>query len=406
MFATINEALDWLYAQPLGKSDSGLERVRTVLKELGNPHAAVPIIHVAGTNGKGSTVAFITQILNRHGLKVATFTSPHIYRFNERMMCDKQMISDTDVLLFLERLKQYSLTQFEYMTCLFFLYMAQEKTDVAVVEVGIGGLYDTTNVVDSILSVVTTIGMDHQTILGETLQAIAYQKAGIIKKNVPVVVGNIDATVVPVFRQVAREKDAPLYLFGKEYAPEGIKLGDDKCHTFIFDHHKYKATLKGRHQVNNATVALQVCQLYLAERFDAMLAQKAITETTWSGRFETIRTNPRIVVDGAHNQEGIKALLETMAQEFEEETAVILFGALSRKDYDEMIALLQGKYNVYVTAFNHPQSIQLDQMRLPIGVSAIPNWQTWLSLQQQTVVVTGSLYFISQVKAYIEQERT
>lgn len=401
----VKEALEWLYQQPLGKSDYTLEHVKNVLAQLGNPHLSKPVIHVAGTNGKGSTVAFIKRVLNEHGLKVVTYTSPHIYQFNERMMCDEQMISDAAIVSYINVLKAFRMTQFEYMTCLFFLYMADQQADVAVIEVGIGGLHDTTNVVSSEISVITTIGLDHQAFLGETLADIARQKAGIIKWQKPVVVGHVADSLVTLFQDMAFEKKATLYLYGDQFMPEQVTLNAAKHNVFTYDGVCYEMTLKGKHQVANAVVALKACQLYLNERFNSDLAKRAIQETRWAGRFETVRQHPLIVVDGAHNEEGILALLQTMAEQFDGQSVKVLFGALSRKDYAQMIALLSREWPLYISEFDHPQSIQLDTLTLPESVHVVSDWKHWLMQQTEPVVVTGSLYFISQVKEFVEKER-
>ncbi|MFM0803461.1 bifunctional folylpolyglutamate synthase/dihydrofolate synthase [Streptococcus suis] len=384
-----------------------MEKIEYALELLGNPQFAVPVIHVAGTNGKGSTIAFLRQLFQVHGLRVGSFVSPHMVSVHDRICIDSQPVSDHDFQHYLQ--KVYDLEQevatryepfryFEVMVLIMFLYFEAQQPDVALVEVGIGGLLDTTNVVAPALSVITSIGMDHQDLLGSTLREIAEQKAGIIKENVPVVLGPLCPETTAICRHIALEKQAPVYQFGQEFTYKAGQFSNTDI-----DLSELVLGLAGHHQEENAAVALQTFILYMTniqKAIQPQLIQQALAQTSWHGRLELVAQEPTIYLDGAHNVPAIERLVEFIQEQ--EEPVTILFSALRRKDFQEMLELLDEKLPhiaLILTSFAYDGALSEENRQ---GRDYVENYQQfiedWKSSKQGILIVTGSLYFISEVR--------
>ncbi|CYV15515.1 bifunctional folylpolyglutamate synthase/dihydrofolate synthase [Streptococcus suis] len=384
-----------------------MEKIEYALELLGNPQFAVPVIHVAGTNGKGSTIAFLRQLFQTHGLRVGSFVSPHMVSVHDRICIDSQPISDHDFQHYLQ--KGYDLEQevatryepfryFEVMVLIMFLYFEAQQPDVALVEVGIGGLLDTTNVVAPALSVITSIGMDHQDLLGSTLGEIAEQKAGIIKENVPVVLGPLCPETTAICRHIALDNQAPVYQFGQEFTYKAGQFSNTDI-----DLSELVLGLVGHHQEENAAVALQTFLLYMTniqKDIQPQLIQQALAQTSWPGRLELVAQEPKIYLDGAHNVPAIERLLEFI--QVQEEPVTILFSALRRKDFQEMLELLEEKSPhtpLVLTSFAYDGALAEENRQ---GRDYVENYQQyiedWQSSKQGILIVTGSLYFISEVR--------
>ncbi|HEM3580538.1 TPA: bifunctional folylpolyglutamate synthase/dihydrofolate synthase [Streptococcus suis] len=384
-----------------------MEKIEYALELLGNPQFAVPVIHVAGTNGKGSTIAFLRQLFQAHGLRVGSFVSPHMVSVHDRICIDSKPISDHDFQCYLQ--KVYDLEQevaaryepfryFEVMVLIMFLYFQDQQPDLALVEVGIGGLLDTTNVVAPALSVITSIGMDHQDLLGSTLGEIAEQKAGIIKESVPVVLGPLCPETTAICRHIALDKQAPVYQFGQEFTYKAGQFSnaDIELSELVLG-------LAGQHQEENAAVALQTFLLYMASSQQAIspqLIQQALAQTSWPGRLELVAQEPKIYLDGAHNVPAIERLVEFIQEQ--EEPVTILFSALRRKDFQEMLELLEEKLPhtpLVLTSFAYDGALSEENRQ---GRDYVENYQQfiedWQSSEQGILIVTGSLYFISEVR--------
>ncbi|HEL9636771.1 TPA: bifunctional folylpolyglutamate synthase/dihydrofolate synthase [Streptococcus suis] len=384
-----------------------MEKIEYALELLGNPQFAVPVIHVAGTNGKGSTIAFMRQLFQIHGLRVGSFVSPHMVSVHDRICIDSQPISDHDFQCYLQ--KVYDLEQevaaryepfryFEVMVLIMFLYFTDQQPDVALVEVGIGGLLDTTNVVAPALSVITSIGMDHQDLLGSTLREIAEQKAGIIKENVPVVLGALSPETTAICRQIAQDKQASVYQFEPEFTYKAGQFGNADI-----DLSELVLGLAGHHQEENAAVALQTFLLYMTgiqKDIQPQLIQQALAQTSWPGRLELVAQDPKIYLDGAHNVPAIERLVDFIQEQ--DEPVTILFSALRRKDFQEMLELLEEKLPhtaLVLTSFAYDGALSEENRQ---GRDYVENYQQfiedWQSSEQGMLIVTGSLYFISEVR--------
>ncbi|HFI0458361.1 TPA: folylpolyglutamate synthase/dihydrofolate synthase family protein [Streptococcus suis] len=384
-----------------------MEKIEYALELLENPQFAVPVIHVAGTNGKGSTIAFMRQLFQAHGLRVGSFVSPHMVSVHDRICIDSQPISDHDFQHYLQ--KVYDLEQevaaryepfryFEVMVLIMFLYFQDQQPHVALVEVGIGGLLDTTNVVAPALSVITSIGMDHQDLLGSTLGEIAEQKAGIIKENIPVVLGPLFPETTAICCQIALDKQAPVYQFGQEFT---YKTG--QFSNADIDLSELVLGLAGPHQEENAAVALKAFLLYMAsiqKDIQPQLIQQALAQTSWPGRLELVVQEPTIYLDGAHNVPAIERLIEFIQEQ--EEPVTILFSALRRKDFQEMLELLEERLPhtpLVLTSFAYDGALSEENRQ---GREYVEDYrafiENWQSSEQGILIVTGSLYFISEVR--------
>ncbi|HEM5491465.1 TPA: bifunctional folylpolyglutamate synthase/dihydrofolate synthase [Streptococcus suis] len=384
-----------------------MEKIEYALELLGNPQFTVPVIHVAGTNGKGSTIAFLRQLFQAHGLRVGSFVSPHMVSVHDRICIDSLPISDHDFQHYLQNI--YDLEQevaaryepfryFEVMVLIMFLYFKDQQPDLALVEVGIGGLLDTTNVVAPALSLITSIGMDHQDLLGSTLREIAEQKAGIIKQNVPVVLGPLSPETTAICRHIAQDKQASVHQFGQEFTYKAGQFSNADLELS-----ELVLGLAGQHQEENAAVALQTFLLYMVriqQAISPQLIQQALSRTSWPGRLELVAQEPKIYLDGAHNVPAIERLIDFIQEQ--EEPVTILFSALRRKDFQEMLGLLEEKLPhtpLVLTSFAYDGALSEENRQ---GRDYVENYQLfiedWQSAGQGILIVTGSLYFISEMR--------
>lgn len=432
LLMTIEEAIEWIHSRlPFG-SRPGLDRVEALLEVVGHPERKVKTIHIAGTNGKGSTEAYLRSLLEEAGLTVGTFTSPYIETFNERIAINGKSIPDNDLIQLVKKyqplikqLDQFEavagITEFETLTAMAFDYFLMKKVDVAIIEVGLGGLLDSTNVAVPMLTGITTIGLDHTEILGDTIEEIAAQKAGIIKQGVPVVTGNIAPEAFTVIQQTAKAKNAPLYVYGENYKINYLHPDEMWGEVFEFFNEIGKipqltTPLLGQHQAENAGVAIELyfvyCQLEKLP-FREKDVLKGLKKSRWPGRMERLSNEPLVVLDGAHNTHAMNRLVENLKKEFKGYQINILFSALRTKNVREMLERLQQVPNVhiYLTTFEHPKAIELSEVSdlASERVSIVSLWQFGLAdiLEKMTnedvLVVTGSLYFISEVRHLLIQ---
>ena len=405
------EVEEWLHSRIGLNFRSGLGRMQRAVDLLGNPEKTYPIIHVTGTNGKGSTIAFMRELFVAHGKKVGTFTSPHIISINDRICINGQPIADEDFIRIANQVKEMEktllethdqLSFFELLTLIALLYFKEQDVDLVLLEVGIGGLLDTTNVVTGEIAVITSIGLDHQETLGDSLEEIAEQKAGIFKAGKKAVVAKLNAEAEPVCQKRAKELDVALYRAGQDFT-----LKDSNFSSRLASFSRLEIGLEGTYQQENAALALQTFLLFMAsreERVDEELVRQALQETHWAGRLERIR--PQIYLDGAHNLPALTRLVEFIQEKIQQGYQVrILFGALKRKDYQGMLGYLSEQLpqvELKVTGFDYQGS--LDEKDVA-GYDLIPSYGDFISEfeekanDQDLLFVTGSLYFISEVRA-------
>ncbi|MFQ9538056.1 MAG: bifunctional folylpolyglutamate synthase/dihydrofolate synthase [Lactococcus lactis] len=425
---SIEEALEWIHSRLKFNIRPGLSRVSALLELLGHPEESLSMIHVAGTNGKGSTVAFTRSIFMQAGLKVASFTSPFITTFGERMSINALPIADDKLIYYVEMIQPLvaeldkdaeltGITEFEIITAMAFKYFSDEQVDLAVIEVGLGGLLDSTNVIKPVVSGITTIGLDHIDILGSTIEEIAAQKAGIIKPGIPVVVGNIELKALRVIWEVARKNTARVYQFPYDYRTEV----EEHEHFNFFSGQEaildIEKSLVGLHQIENAGMAIELSLVYASKvgiELTEDVIRSGIREAFWPARMEKLGEKPLILLDGAHNVHAMNRLLENLSSEFPDKKITIIFSAITTKDISQMIKMLQTVKNSYLilTTFDYPKALNLgDFQRLEEeGVELAPSWELALVRAQKNLaeddllLVTGSLYFSSQVREFLKKE--
>ena len=415
------EALAFVHGRPRLRKAPTLKRMRQFLTELGNPQTKIQAVHVAGTNGKGSTIAFLTSLLGQEGRQVGTFTSPFITRFNERIAVNGQPISDeavanlvTQVRPVVEKMDQTELggpLEFEIVTAMMFLYFAQHPVDVVLVEVGIGGLYDSTNVFTPLASVITNVGWDHMALLGNTLPEIAQQKAGIIKPHVPVVTGVQVPEALTVIKRVANEQHAPLMVLDDDFKLTGdpADFESNDCHVS-----NIKSGLLGVYQLKNLAVAIQAAVVLSRQRgwkLSADQIRRASLQARWPGRMEIMQQEPLVVLDGAHNLPGVQALKQSLQTYWQDRPIHILAAILDDKLFQPMIdeLLTIPSAQLTLTNFQNPLHRQVVQPAELIAnearqINYEANWRTALrqlikqANPRDVVIITGSLYFVSEVR--------
>src|SRR5262245_36365535 len=338
---TYPETLSWLYHLEVSRGwDLKLESVRAALERLGSPELCFPSLHVAGTNGKGSTAAIAHAVLSRHGLRAGLFTSPHLSDFRERIRVGDAWITEEAVVELTDEIRErlsrtgVELTFFEVTTVLSFLYFARARIDAAVVEVGLGGRLDATNVLVPRATVVPTIGFDHERYLGSTIASIAAEKAGIFKPGVPAIVGRVDHEAESVLARIAAAQPCPYRLYGREFRTEIAAHGFDyQGRRTIRD---LRPGLAGRFQVDNAAVALAALEDggWLGGIPDETI-RAAVATVRWPGRLEVLRERPRVILDGAHNPAGVAALVGELAGLTRGRPVHLVFGVLADKRWSE-----------------------------------------------------------------------
>ena len=405
------EVEEWLHSRIGLNFRSGLGRMQRAVDLLGNPEKTYPIIHVTGTNGKGSTIAFMRELFVVHGKKVGTFTSPHIISIHDRICINGQPIADEDFIRIANQVKEMEktllethdhLSFFELLTLIALLYFKEQEVDLVLLEVGIGGLLDTTNVVTGEIAVITSIGLDHQETLGDSLEEIADQKAGIFKSGKKAVIAKLSPEAELVCQSKARELDVDLYQTGQDFT---LNAGDFSSKLASFS--RLEISLEGAYQQENAALALQTFLLFMAsggERVEEELVRQALKETHWAGRLERIR--PHIYLDGAHNLPALTRLVEFIQGKIQQGYQVhVLFGALKRKDYQGMLGYLTEQLpqvELKVTGFDYQGSLEGSDVS---GYKLVDSYRDFISEfeenanDQDLLFVTGSLYFISEVRA-------
>ncbi|MBI3356444.1 MAG: bifunctional folylpolyglutamate synthase/dihydrofolate synthase [Nitrospirae bacterium] len=348
---TYSAAIEYLYGLQKHGIKLGLETMRILLGNIGHPERQLRILHIGGTNGKGSTGAMAAAILQASGLRVGLYTSPHLVEFRERIRVNGDMIREGRMADLTGRLcaavpRDLAPTFFEMTTAMALLHFVESQVDIVVLEVGLGGRFDATNVVEPLACAITTIALDHQEYLGRTEDAIAFEKAGIIKTSVPVVIGRMGLEACGVMRRVAQERGAPLWRLGHEFFIEGDdpELFAYRGVTRVFE--GLRCGLAGRHQLDNAACALAL--LEAADKTGVVVDQEAVRQglrsVVWEGRLELIEEYPKVLLDGAHNPSAAAALacyLQEFLIRHPDSRIILVWGMMRDKDHRGFIAPLQ-----------------------------------------------------------------
>jgi dihydrofolate synthase/folylpolyglutamate synthase len=427
-------ALNYLYSYvdfSLQKADTysparfKLERMYTLVESLGNPQRCYPIIHVAGTKGKGSVSALCASALKEAGYTVGLYTSPHLDDYAERIQVNGEFITHSDLAEMVEEIKPHvakvpEITTFEITTAIAFNYFAKRKVNAAVIEVGLGGRLDATNVVTPEVSVITSISYDHTFLLGDTLSEIATEKSGIIKPGIPVVSSPQDEEARIVVEQKCDELNSPLTQVGRDILYEGIAHSTDGQSFQVWPaDHKDAAVeltipLLGQHQVVNAATAFAALNIYRRRGFTVALndIQRGFTDTFWPGRFEILQPSPTIILDCAHNRDSALKLRLSLEQYFPGKPVLLIFGASEDKDIQGMfIELMPLVKEIMLVKSFHPRAIEpaiLVNIVQPFGrqVTIIDNIPqalekaTQIAGDHMVVVVAGSIFVVAEARKY------
>jgi len=418
-----SETLERIYNLRGGVIDLGLDRMERALALFNHPEKTFPSFHIAGTNGKGSTAAMLHRILCLGGYRTALYTSPHLVSFTERIRIGDQEISPDEVVALAAEVWQstlaadVALTFFEFVTAMAFVYFARQGVDVAVVEVGLGGRLDATNLVTPVVSMITTISKDHEAYLGSDLRSIAREKAGIIKPKIPVVLGDLPAEVLDLFEEIASGRGARTYLFEREFR---IFLKNPGLFDYIGIHQnipELSLALRGRHQRNNAAVALGALEVAGgAFPVSGALIREGLATVSWPGRFEVMLERPTVVLDGAHNGEGVKALLETIEDFRQGRRIKLLFASMEDKEWRLMLNMLVDVVDeVVLTRVSMERSAEPKQLASHVA-GRVPHrvmndarqglgYLLTSARPEDIVLVAGSLYLLGEVRPVVQEAR-
>lgn len=412
------EMRQWLSSRPASDLEHGVARVNWLLERLGNPQLQVPTVHFVGTNGKGSTLNALQSILQASGYTVGRFTSPSIIDFREQIVFEQEMISEkdfarilTDLQPLIEDLVQTAgldaISEFEIVVVAMFVYFAHyQRPDILLVEAGMGGLQDATNVLNPLAVVCPSIGLDHQAFLGETHAAIARHKVAVLREGVPLIYATDQPEVVAVFEEQARQLQSPTYAVGREILLENSRASFAVSSPFgrVED---LRLQMQGRHQEVNAALAVTTAQL-ISTHFPKITNEtirQGLSQAIWPGRLELIR--PNLMIDGAHNNESIAVLTQLLEEKYADRDIQILFAAINTKPVDQMLSQLSQFGPVSVTTFDDFRAVKLEDY--PAGYERVQTYQEWLERAdldnlEKFYLVTGSLYFITYVRKYILEE--
>ncbi len=411
------DSLHWIHERTKFGIKPGVKRMKWMLDKLGNPEEKIQAVHVVGTNGKGSTVSYLREALVANNYEIGTFTSPFIVTFNERISINGTPITDDELVELVQIVKPISerlesetdlgpATEFEIITLMMFVYFGTvHPVDFVIIEAGLGALNDSTNVFQPIMTVLTSIGLDHTNILGDTYMDIAREKAGVIKPSVPLVYAIKPKDALHFVREVVEKN----YNKGLELDRDFHVLSDDTEFTYRYGSYELEniqLKMIGQHQHENAALAITtLIEMYqrgmIQLNFNTMI--DAIEHTTWSGRIEKVQEEPLILIDGAHNRESIDALVDTLKQYYSDKKIDVLFAAIDGKPIGKMMNSIEEIANrFYVTTFDFPKALPIDAVYDYLEHHHIEKVQDYPQFIEQydgeLIVVTGSLYFISEVR--------
>ncbi|HOJ10792.1 MAG TPA: folylpolyglutamate synthase/dihydrofolate synthase family protein [Clostridiales bacterium] len=431
---TYDEALKYIHGTHKFGVKLGLDNVAKLLELLDNPHQKLKYVHVAGTNGKGSTVAFISSILIEAGYKVGIYTSPYIEHFTERISINHKEISEGDLARITEYIKgkvqeMVSMgynhpTEFEIVTAIAFQYYYENKCDIVVLEVGLGGRYDSTNIIGTpLVSVITSISYDHMSILGNTLSKIAFEKAGIIKKDGDVVLYPQSQEVEEVIAKTCEEMHSTLRkadfskIISLEYGADGQYFN---CGLY----EGLKTKLLGEHQLKNAAVAITACEVIMDKeckitentgcKITVDAIRNGIKKATWPGRMEIVSKQPLFLIDGAHNEDGARVMVDTLLKYFPGKRKVFIMGVLKDKEYEKIVEIVAPIANQFITVTplsdralpsdDLAETIKRYCKNVIICDKIEKGIETSLRISDSNAIICafGSLYYIGEVRRYFE----
>jgi dihydrofolate synthase/folylpolyglutamate synthase len=419
------ETIDWLYSFEKFGIKLGLERITHICKELGDPQKKYRVIHVGGTNGKGSVCRFLESILTLNGYKVGVFTSPHLQRFSERFVIDGKEISEKDIVLLVEKIKPIidemvknsnTPTFFEIVTTMAFQYFSDKNVDFTIIEVGLGGRYDATNIIDPIVTIITNVSLEHQDRLGDKIEGIAFEKAGVIKDGIPVITGASGKTL-DVIQKVAKEKNSLVTVIDNG-SWKKIQGGPDWQEFLVngsLKDYNVKTSMAGKFQGENIALTLvtietlQMNGIYVTD--DSIT--KGIEKTMNPGRMEIAGFEPLILLDGAHNIAGITSLKNSLIEDFVYERLILVLGILSDKNIQEMLDIITLIADVIIVTKSYnkracdpsdlKEMINKKKVVLKDKIIDALDYAKSVAKKQDLICVTGSLFTVGEAKDYLQK---
>lgn len=419
------ETIDWLYSFEKFGIKLGLERITHICKELGDPQKKYKVIHVGGTNGKGSVCRFLQSILTLNGYRVGVFTSPHLQRFSERLIIDGKEISEKDVVLLVKNIKPIidemvknsnTPTFFEIVTAMAFQYFSDKNVDFTIIEVGLGGRYDATNIVDPIVTIITNVSLEHQDRLGDKIEGIAFEKAGVIKDGIPVITGASGKTL-DLIQKVAKEKNSLVTVIDNG-SWKKIQGGPDWQEFLVngsLKDYNVKTSMAGKFQGENialtlATIeTLQMNGIYITD--DSIT--KGIEKTTIPGRMEIAGFEPLILLDGAHNIAGITSLKNSLVEDFVYERLILVLGILSDKNIQEMLDIITLIADVIIVTKSYnkracdpsdlKEMINKKEVVVKDKIIDALDYAKSVAKKQDLICITGSLFTVGEAKDYLQK---
>ena len=414
-----SNALTYLYGLEKLGMVFGLDNIKWILSVIGNPHESLKAVHIGGTNGKGSVAAMLSHILKAAGYRVGKYTSPHLVSFTERITINEERITEAEVTDLVAYIRQTvdgldpkrTFTFFDFTTALAFEYFRKNNVDIAMIEVGLGGRLDSTNVISPLVSVITNVASDHMDYLGEDIAHITREKAGIIKEGVPVVTG-AQELAGRIIEETGKINNSPVYVMGRDFSYEkkgtqtmsysglSIKLND----VFI--------NLKGDYQLSNGAIAL--CAAELLSMLGFGMGQREVydglSRVTWPGRLEIIKEKPTILLDGAHNVDGIKTLVSFLKSQFSDRRRLLIFGVMKDKEYEKMLdELLPFVDEVIFTSSANERALLPESMKGFASKAIVADNPAWalkkaksISNKNDVIIITGSLYLVGECMTIIK----
>ena len=424
---TYQQSLDYLYGLEKFGMIFNLTQVERILNAIGDPHKEIQTIHIGGTNGKGSTAAMMSSILQKEGYRVGLYTSPHLIRFTERIKVNGKEIEEEEVAALAGWMRKEieasgilpPFTFFDFTTAMALHYFKQKLVDLAILEVGLGGRLDSTNVVDPLIAIITNIAKDHEEYLGKSILKIAKEKAGIIKKGKPLITAATQPLVLRLFSKVCQGKESPYFRVGKEFRYVRAEDGDfdyEGLNRKVWGIH---LNLKGFHQVINATTALGAMEVLedLGYRVSTHAMIDGLKEVNWPGRLEMVSSSPRVILDGAHNPAGALVLKESLEKEFQYQNLILLIGIMKDKDIPSMLHLLAPLAHHIIFTKPHTDRAAVPSLlkkalgqngkKAEIAENLREAIERGLSLTQEEdlLCITGSLYTVGEARAYFHPKR-
>jgi dihydrofolate synthase / folylpolyglutamate synthase len=424
---TYQQSLDYLYGLEKFGMIFNLTQVERILNAIGDPHKEIQTIHIGGTNGKGSTAAMMSSILQKEGYRVGLYTSPHLIRFTERIKVNGKEIEEEEVAALAGWMRKEieasgilpPFTFFDFTTAMALHYFKQKLVDLAILEVGLGGRLDSTNVVDPLIAIITNIAKDHEEYLGKSILKIAQEKAGIIKKGRPLITAATQPLVLRLFSKVCQGKESPYFRVGKEFRYVRAEDGDFDYEGLNRKLWGIHLNLKGFHQVINATTALGAMEVLedLGYRVSTHAMIDGLKEVDWPGRLEMVSSSPRVILDGAHNPAGALVLKESLEKEFQYQNLILLIGIMKDKDIPSMLHLLAPLAHHIIFTKPHTdraaapsllkKALGQNGRKAEIAEDLREAIERGLSLTQEEdlLCITGSLYTVGEARAYFHPKR-